>query len=172
MKNRRLIVFGGMLAAACAVLFITRVYAQSEGKADPRIKAALDKLGYKAAVTELGNYRMTFNLPKDRKQMVFIASRTESYGFYEVRKIWGVAHKSDNEYTGEFCRSLLKENVLEKIGTWEISFNKEDGKKVYRLKYVARVPADLPADKLRPVISAVMLTADKKEASLSRVDGY
>ena len=172
MKQSRLIVLNVMLALVCMAFFITRAYAQSSAKADPRMKKALDAMGYKYVVTDLGNYTMTFNIPKKKRgHRVFIASRTETYGFYEIRKIWAVAHKSRTEYSADFCRALLKENTMEKVGTWEISESKDEELK-YRLKYVARVPADLPVKHLQPVISAVMLTADRKEAKVSKYDEY
>ena len=76
--------------------------APKKAPADPRVRAALEQLGYKYELTEENEYRLfpietepagtdANGKPTYRSQLVYINSATEPYGTLEIREVWSPA---------------------------------------------------------------------------------
>lgn len=136
---------------------------------DSRVSKALKEMDYKHEVTSLKNFRLVFPLPRERQQMVFIASQTVEYGSIEYRKVWSVAYKTkEKDLPQDLANQLLRLNVVSRIGAWEYSM-REDAN---RLKYVVRIPANCSTEDLKSAINAALYVADQMEETLSKKDEF
>jgi len=170
MKHRRSISVAVLVIAAAvsAVLFCHGASTPAAPKVDNRVKDILDKLKLKYDLTELNNFRVNFGIKgkdgkADRSHWIFIASNTETYRGYEIRKIWGVAYKTDKDLPADLANNVLIYNVLEKMGAWEFA-KREDGN---RLKFVVRIAANCTSEAMDAALHSCLFTADSLEEKLS-----
>lgn len=162
----------GILAVLSAVAVFSTIsaYGQSDEKpkADLRVAKGLQKIGYKFAVTPLGNYRVPFTLDDGRGHWVFISSRTEKFGTLETRKVWATVSKSKKLLPRATANKLLMDNIPQKLGAFELT-KSDDG---YKVLYTAKIEADCRVSSLREAVRLVLFTADAKEKELTGADEF
>lgn len=142
----------------------------SENKPDPRIKAKLESLGLKYTISELGNFKVVFQITKDRTQLVMINSKTYEYEGLEIREIYSAsAMVSDkSSFTQKNLFTLLVKNETYKIGAWQIA--EVDSK--YRLEFGLRIRADAGKSELENLLQLAAKTADEMETQLTDGDEF
>jgi hypothetical protein len=143
--------------------------AAAGAKPDPRAENALKKMGYKYAVTSLGNFRISFNLDDGRGHLVFISSSTEKFGSLETRKIWATVMNSKEPLSQELANKLLMDNIPMKLGAYELTRVDEGG---YKIQFAARVDAGCSSDALKDAMRIILITADGKEKELTNADEF
>lgn len=139
--------------------------------ADPRVRALLDELQIKRfGISELGNYVVEFSLEgaETRKQVVFVSSKTDSFDNIEIRRVWSTAYVTDGPLSKDLANRFLMDNIVNKIGAWELS--KRDGQ--YRVMYTVKVPADCSAQMLKVAMRTCMSLADACEKELTKKDEF
>ncbi len=136
-------------------------------QADPRVKAALDRLGIKYEVDRDGDYKLIRNVPdSSRTQLVFIDSKTYSLdGIGEIREIWAPAMRSTTPFPASVANRLLRNSFQMKLGAWEIYGGSRAS--AYMAVFSAKVGAELDGDTLRTTIDLVMQNADQMEKELT-----
>ena len=135
----------------------------SEGKADPRVAKALDRLGLKYSATSEGNYSLVYDLDGGRRQTVYIMSRTEKYDGLEIREIWSNAGTLCDKPSYAEMLKLLEDNNTEKMGAWSLEAD-DDG--CYLAYFAIRVPIDMKDSDLSSMMEFAAAVADEMEASL------
>ena len=139
----------------------------AQNKPDPRIAKQLDKLGVKYTTTKSGNYSIEFDKDGDRKQTVYIMSKTETYRGIEIREIWSNAGSFDTEPTAKDMLELLSDNDTEKIGAWNVETS-DDGS--YLAYFSIKVPSYLKDKDLSDFLEFASNVADEMEAKLFNAD--
>src|SRR5215208_3033791 len=95
------------LLILCGLCFCAQVASAQIGNTpkkpapDPRVKAALDAIGYKYELTEDNDYRLTIENDQiekvvdgklsHRSQLAYVNSNTEKYSSLEIREVWSPA---------------------------------------------------------------------------------
>ena len=141
--------------------------------ADPRVKAALDRLGIQYEVDRDGDYKLTRNVPDSngRTQLVFIDSKTYPVeGIGEIREIWAPAIRSTTPLSSSVANRLLRNSFQMKLGAWEIYGGSRA--QAYMAVFSAKVGAELDSDTLRTTIDLVMQNADQMEKELTGKDDF
>ena len=141
----------------------------SDNTADDRVRTALTEAGLDSTVSDSGDFRVSFTLESGRSQAVFVGSKTESLGDFEIREIWSPIGVADGDsFSQAVADQLLRVGALRKIGSVEVATL--NGKPT--AYYTAKVPADLSGSRLGEVIRGVASIADNFEQSLFKSDGY
>ncbi|HEY1068900.1 MAG TPA: hypothetical protein VGE52_22455 [Pirellulales bacterium] len=166
--------FAGAALSAVAALFLVvgQADAQLKPKAskapaevavDDRIKKLLDAEDLHYDVTDAGVFKLMFNVgeSKDsRSQLVFVNSQTETYGEFEIREVWSIAHKApEKSHDADFYRKLLQDTQAKKIGGWSLITTEGQEYVVFTVK----IAADIDGKALRDVLEIVLETADERE---------
>ncbi len=138
------------------------------GLADPRVKRVLDQTDLKYTIDKDGDYRFLFDLPNDRVQVVFINSKTEKYGNFEIREIWSAGYQSDTPFSAAIANRLLVNNFETKLGAWQTT--RLNNKNV--AVFTAKVDASLNAQQLEGVLTAVRKIADEMEKEITGKDDF
>jgi hypothetical protein len=178
-----------LLTLLCLFLFAQVAFAQvgttaKKPPADPRVKAALDEIGYKFELTDDNDYKLVpiqteqdgttaDGKPKWRSQLVYVNSNTEKYGALEIREVLAPAFLSNGPLSAAVANRLLRENNSVKLGSWRlvvINSGANTGK--YLAMYAAQIAADSDAESLRLTIKSVILIADRMEKELTGADDY
>ncbi|MEP6707925.1 MAG: hypothetical protein ABJC05_10415 [Pyrinomonadaceae bacterium] len=178
-----------LLGLASLLLFTSVVSAQvgnptKKPPADPRVKAALDEVGYKFEMNADNDYKLVpiqtvqdgtsaDGKPIWRSQLVYVNSNTEKYGSLEIREVLAPAFLSDGPLSAGVANRLLRENNTVKLGSWRLvalSSGANAGK--YLLMYAAQIDANSDAESLRLTIKSVVLIADRMEKELTNKDDY
>ena len=178
-----------VLALSCLLLIASAAHAQlgnptRKPPADPRVKAALDKIGYKYELTQDNDYKLVpiqteqvgatpDGKPRFRTQLVYVNSNTEKYGTLEIREVLAPAFLSGGPLSAPVANRLLRENNSVKLGSWRlvaISSGPNAGK--YLAMFAAQIGADSDAESLRLAIKSVILVADQIEKELTNADAY
>src|SRR5437870_8604483 len=111
----------------CCLLFLARPALAQVGTsdqkppADPRVKAALDAIGYKYELNADNDYKLLpieteqagtkpDGKPIYRSQLVYVNSNTEKYGTLEIREVLAPAFLSNGPLSLELANRLLREN--------------------------------------------------------------
>src|SRR5438270_4384084 len=100
-----------LLLLSCLFLFAHVAFAQvgntaKKPPADPRVKAALDEIGYKFELNDDNDYKLVpiqteqagtaaNGKPIWRSQLVYVNSNTEKYGSLEIREVLAPAYLSE-----------------------------------------------------------------------------
>lgn len=152
--------------------------------ADPRVKAALDRIGYKYELDKQNDYKLTpiqteqigtaaDGKPIWRTQLVYINSNTEKYGSLEIREVLAPAFLSDGPLSAEVANKLLRENNTVKLGSWRVvHINSGPNVGKYLAMFAAQINADSDPESLRLTIKSVILIADRMEKELTNADDY
>ncbi len=133
-------------------------------KGDERVRKLLDLLNLKFAVDSDGDFRVSFSLPEDRSQTVFIRSNTAWLGNLEIREIFSIAYESSGLLPGELANALLLVNAHTKLGAWSLIRGADDQ---CFAAFNARIAADTDAEALMTTLQAVLETADNVEMKLN-----
>jgi len=175
-----------VLTLFCLLLFAHAIAAQigntaRKAPADPRVRVALDEIGYKYDLTENNNYRLNpiqteqagtkpDKTPIYRSQLVYVNSTTEKYGTLEIREVWSPAFYSAGPLSAALANRLLRENNSVKFGAWRVEVQEDSGK--YLAMFAVQIAADGDAESLRLAIKSVILIADRMEKELTGADDY
>ena len=135
---------------------------------DPLVRQALDDRGLVYEVTELGHYRLKFDLADGRSQFAFVQSNTRSSGDFQTREIWAPVFSSDQPLSAEAANRLLHENNVCKVGAWQIYI--ADGK--YNVAFVAKLFVDANAEGIHDVLLAVVDIADAGEKDIFGTNSF
>ena len=133
-------------------------------KGDDRVRRLLDQLDLKYSIDSDGDFRVSFALPDDRSQTVFIRSNTSRLGNLEIREVFSVAYESQGPLPAEVANALLVVNAHAKLGAWSLLRATEE--RCYAA-FTARIAADTDIDALMTTIRAVLETADDVEMKLN-----
>ncbi len=178
-----------LLVLASLLLFTPVVSAQlgnpaKKPAADPRVKAALDEIGYKFEMNADNDYKLlpieteqagtsADGKPIWRSQLVYVNSNTEKYGSLEIREVLAPAFLSDGPLSAVVANRLLRENNTVKLGSWRlVAINSGPNAGKYLLMYAAQIGANSDAESLRLTIKSVILIADRMEKELTNKDDY
>jgi len=152
--------------------------------ADPRVKAALDSIGYKYELDSNNDYKLVpiqteqigtkpDGTPNFRSQLVYVNSNTETYGSLEIREVLAPAFLSNGPLTPTVANRLLRENNSVKLGSWRlVVINSGPNAGKYLAMFAAQIAANSDAESLRLTIKSVVLIADRMEKELTGADDY
>src|SRR5688572_2491139 len=101
-----------LIAPLAALLVLVAASPASAVEPDPAVRQALDARGLIYEVTDLGHYRLLFNLENGRSQYAFVQSNVRSEGEFQTREIWAPVFSSDQPISVEIARRLLSDNNL------------------------------------------------------------
>lgn len=177
------------LVFSCLLVFAHAASAQvgipaSKPPSDPRIKVALDKIGYKYEMTADNDYKLVpirteqvgtkpDGTPNMRSQIVYVNSNTEKYGALEIREVLAPAFLSTGPLTADVANRLLRENNSVKLGSWRlIPINSGANAGKFLVMFAVQIAADSDAETLRLAIKNVILNADRMENSITGKDDY
>lgn len=146
---------------ALALALCLAAPAAHAGEADPAVKAQLDSLDIKYEVDDDGDFKVTFDLGKSgRSQIVWIRSRTESYGSLKVREIWSPGYKySGGELPAKIANRLLEHSHGLILGGWT-------KQKAFAMLSV-KIPVSATPKQLRDAAEAAADAADAIEKELT-----
>ncbi len=160
-----LVIGAALLMTTGPVAFAADDTTSSSG--DPRVVAALKAAGLTYTLDE-GDFRLEYDIDKERKQRVWVASETARIDQLEIRDVWSVAARGKGEVPAELARKLLAENVRMILGAWQVNQGPEE----YLVVYSAQVDAAGDAAALQKAIEVVMFSADRIEKQLSDQDAF
>ena len=178
-----------LLTLSCLLLLAQAAPAQvgtpaRKPPADPRVKAALDSIGYKFELTDQNDYKLIpiqteqagtkpDGSPLYRSQLVYVNSNTEKYGTLEIREVLAPAFLSNGPLSAAVANRLLRENNSVKLGSWRlVVINSGPTAGKYLAMFAAQIAADSDAESLRLTIKSVILIADRMEKELTGTDDY
>ncbi|HUQ32652.1 MAG TPA: hypothetical protein VM095_11065 [Pyrinomonadaceae bacterium] len=178
-----------ILILSCLFLFAQASFAQVGAAAkkpppDPRVKVALDQIGYKFELTDDNDYKLVpiqteqsgttaDGKPIMRSQLVYVNSNVEKYGTLEIREVLAPAFLSNGPLSAAIANRLLRENNSVKLGSWRlVAINSGANAGKYLAMYAAQIAADSDAESLRLTIKSVILIADRMEKELTGLDDY
>ena len=164
MANRFAIAAATLMAAASVAAAAAD---PAPSGADARVQAALKAAGLGYSLDE-GDFRLEYDVDKDRSQRVWVASDTARIDQLEVRDVWSVAARGKGEVPADLARMLLKENVRMILGAWQVNQSEDE----YLVVFLAQVDAAANAATLQEVIEVVMFSADRIEKQLSDQDAF
>jgi hypothetical protein len=178
-----------ILILTCLFMLMTEASAQlgtaaKKIPADPRVKTALDQIGYKFQLTEDNDYKLVPIETEQagtgangkavfRSQLVYVNSNVEKYGTLEIREVLSPAFLSNGPLSAAVANRLLRENNSVKLGSWRlVVINSGANAGKYLAMYAAQIAADSDAEALRLTIKSVILIADRMEKELTGTDDY
>ena len=136
---------------------------------DSRVKDLLDGTDLKYEIDSDGDFKLLYEYDDGRSHIVFVNSKTESYGGMEIREIWSVGYMTPDEKAtvpASVSENLVRANSLAKMGAWQVQ--KMDDKEVGVFR--AMVPANAGKDIVLDTMKLVGITADEKESELLSSD--
>ena len=139
-------------------------------KGDDRVRKLLDKEGLKYTCDDDGDFKLHYEIDKNRSQYVFISSETSKYGNMEIREVWSVGYITKEEFfmAPNVMRELLLDSSKRKLGAWELL--RSGGKEVGI--FSAKISADVDLTTLLYTIRGVVNTADEVEDKLTSRDNF
>jgi hypothetical protein len=143
------------------------VAAKVEKAPDARVEANLKAAGL-AYTLDGGDFRLNFDLPDGRSQLVWVASGTATLDRLEIRDVWSVAYRAKGALSYEMSLRLLMENARMILGAWQVN----QGADEYLVVFSAPVSATADAATLQEVIEVVTLSADRIEKELTGKDEF
>lgn len=157
----------GGVAFAQAPAAPEAVAAKAEKAPDARVEANLKAAGL-AYTLDGGDFRLNFDLPDGRSQLVWVASGTATLDRLEIRDVWSVAYRAKGALSYEMSLRLLMENARMILGAWQVN----QGADEYLVVFSAPVSATADAATLQEVIEVVTLSADRIEKELTGKDEF
>jgi hypothetical protein len=164
--SKKIILVGIFLA-----VFSIKAFCQlGEVSYDNRIKSKLIALGLKYEISDLGNFKVVFEMGDDRTQLVLINSSTNEYGGMEIREITSVAAiaKDKSYFSQKTLYKLLDDNDKWKLGAWQISGDTDN----YMLQFSVKISANSTQSVLEEILKLAATIADTKEKELTENDRY
>lgn len=154
-----------MLAVAAAAFSASAMVGEDTPKADERVRKALTTVGLKYEVDSDGDFRLAFEMDGDRSQILFVNSNVSRYRNIEVREVWAVAAKADEDgFPKRVLAKVLEDNAMTKLGAWQVVRDK--------LIFRCDVGANADADTLKSVIIFVSEKADEMEKEITGKDDF
>lgn len=136
-----------------------------QGQGDLRVRQALDGLGLKYSVSDLGDFTLDCAVGQGRTKRVVVHSSTDRYAGHETRKIYSGSYECHGSIPGELANRLLEDNGQKKFGAW--------AKCDPYLVFASLVEANANKESLYGAILLTVRTADQLEAQLaSRRDAF
>ena len=135
--------------------------------ADARVEANLKEAGL-AFTLDGGDFRLNYDLPNGRSQLVWVASSTATLDRLEIRDVWSVAYRAKGTLSYEMALRLLMENARMILGAWQVN----QGDDEFLVVFSAPVNATADAATLQEVIEVVTLSADRIEKELTGKDEF
>ena len=166
MRSRAGIAVGAALLMAAAGVPSAAADQAPSGE-DLRVQSALKAAGLTYTLDD-GDFRLEYDVDKDRSQRVWVASDTVRIDQLEIRDVWSVAARGKGEVPADLARMLLKENVRMILGAWQVNQSEDE----YLVVFLAPVAAAADAAILQEVIEVVMFSADRIEKQLSDQDAF
>jgi len=166
MRSRAGIAVGAALLMAAAGV-PSAAADQAPSDPDARVQAALKAAGLTYTLDD-GDFRLEYDVDKERSQRVWVASDTVRIDQLEFRDVWSVAARGKGEVPADLARMLLKENVRMILGAWQVNQSEDE----YLVVFLAPVAAAADAAILQEVIEVVMFSADRIEKQLSDQDAF
>lgn len=157
-----------LLTAATLVTSVQIAPAQTKAAGDPRIKAALDKIGWKYEIDKDGDFKVGMKLEGGRTQVAWILSQTEKLDNMEIRQIVSPAYQSEGPLPATVANQLLADSARKKLGNWQTATSG----KTYIALYAAKIPADTDVKNLESSLMAVLYSADGMEKTLTGKDDF
>jgi hypothetical protein len=142
--------------------------AQTGAAGDPRVKAALDKLGWKYEIDKDGDFKVGIKFQDGRTQLAWITSSTETLGNLEIRQVMSPGYRTDGALSAQIANQLLIDNTHKKLGAWQ-TFSTE---KASLAVFSAKIPADSNPETLQSSLQAVLHSADAMEKTLTGKDVF
>lgn len=136
--------------------------------ADSRVAKLLQDAALTYSVDEDGDFRLIYDLPNGRSQLVWVASRTSRLQTVEVRDVWSVADRSVGQVSPDVANQLLLDNATQALGAWQVQRSGDE----YLIVFSAQVAADTAAPTLVETLDAVMRVADELERQLTGGDRF
>lgn len=150
-----------------SVTLIAPSLALADADKDERVPQALTALGYKNfGVSASGTVRLVLKFDDERTQGVSIGGNPTQSGTLAFRDIYTIAYQSENPLPPEQMRKLMEANSTLKIGAWSV---KKKGS-LYKVMFLASIPADSDKVRLGDVLTFVALVGDKLEQELTGDD--
>jgi hypothetical protein len=134
---------------------------------DARVEANL-KAASLAYTLDGGDFRLNFDLPNGRSQLVWVASGTATLDQLEIRDVWSVAYRAKGALPYEMSLRLLMENARMILGAWQVN----QGTDEYLVVFSAPIVATADVATLQEVIEVVTLSADRIEKELTGKDEF
>ena len=146
--------------AAC-LLATALAFTATQAAADDTVAKRLDARGIKYEVDVDGDYKVTYNYPKEgRTQLVFVSGSTQEITGFEIREVFSPAARIDaHGVTPDRLAELMAMNRSYKFGAWEVG-----GDVLY---FVIKVPEPLTAAQLEAAMDIAAETADDMEIEIS-----
>lgn len=153
------------IAFVINIFYISNLLAQQY---DIRIKNQLDKLKMFYEFDSQYNFKLLFELPDKRTQLVYIMSNTNKYEDVEIRQIYSPALLiTDNKQLKfEDLYMLLTENSQTIFGGWQIIPHQHG----WVLSFVVKTPALMPENRLMMYLWYIAQIADQMEKRFSAED--
>ncbi len=153
----------GVMAGAAPAL------ADTQGaESDSRVEKPLQGAALAYSVDEDGDFRLIYELPDGRSQLVWVASRTSRLQTVEVRDVWSVAYRSVGQVSPDVANQLLLDNAAQTQGAWQVQRSGDE----YLVVFSAQIPADTSAATLLETLDAVIRVADGLERQLTGGDQF
>mgnify|MGYP000538048748 CR=1 FL=1 len=140
----------------------------SKPAGDPRVKAALDKHGFKYEIDEDGDFKLGMKLPDGRTQLAWIRSTTEQVGGSEIREILSPGYKAKGTLSAAVANQLLTDSANKKLGAWQVFKNQDTSLAVF----CSKVAANTSPDNLLASLQLTLRSADGMEKTLSGKDDF
>lgn len=120
---------------------------------DPGIVALLEELEYSWESEDNGDFRLLFDFPDGRSQLVWIRNRTYERDGIVMRDVWSTALELSGKYASIKLADLLLRSNWERImGTWAREGN--------RIVYMVKLPVGATAEQLDAAIGVAIDEAD------------
>lgn len=136
--------------------------------ADPRVKAALEKLGLKYQIDSDGDFKVVMKVDDERTQVAWIMSKTQKLGNLEVRRVVSPAYKSTSPIPEAIANQLLIDSSRRKLGAWQAI----EDKNTYLALFTTKIAADSSAKDLGTSLQVTLFTADAMEKTLTGKDDF
>jgi hypothetical protein len=141
---------------------------QAAGKADQRVKAALDKTGWKYEVDEDGDFKVGVTMKDGRTQLAYISSSTANIKGLEVRRITSPAYFSKGEFTATMANRLLKASMVNDFGAWQVGQSKGNSMAFF----ASKVDANMRPEDFNVALIVNLHSADQMEQELTGKDEF
>lgn len=138
-------------------------------RADSRVVAVLNQLGYNYDVDSDNDYRLILDVGNGRTQLIWINSGTNTSRGQEIREIWSIANKYQGSVPQQAAQMVLLDSYDKIIGSWYVI----ESNGTYILAFAAKIPADANSTYVNAAIQAVCRGTDAIEEVLTNgADDY
>ena len=151
-----------------AIQFLPGGATKAAGVGDDRLRATLDKIGWKYEVTKDGDFKVVLDVKDGRTQLAWIGSGTQKVGGMEIRSIVSPGHVSKGPLEATVANRLLMDSSGRRLGSWEVVKSQDN----HVALFTSKIYADSSPDDLKMAIGVTVFSADEMEKSLSQEDKF